>query len=169
MKRVAFLALFLALAVLSLVGAGRGVALAQGGPIVIVQPLMPKPGDVITVKGENLGPGSTVQIRIVGPSVSIDLGKVQADSQGNFTAQFRVPVTLAEGIYQLQANGAQSAAATLDITTSAVQGSGTQTTQGAVRQRPLGETIGLIVLFIVVAGLGLLFARTVRLKPQTSS
>ena len=165
MKRIKRLLPLIAIA--ALLTLGGGVALADGGKGVTVQPLTPKPGDVITVKGDLLGPNSTVEVRIIGIGVDIDLGEAQADEEGDFTAQFRVPADLAPGTYQVQATGAESA--TTEITVVAASGA-----EGAmspammevpVRERSLIETIGLVALFGVLAALGLFFARTARREP----
>ena len=165
MKRMKLFAALLAVVALALFSAG--VALADGGKGVAVQPLTPKPGDVITVKGDLLGPNSTVEVRIIGTGVDIDLGEVQADAEGDFTAQFRVPADLAPGNYQVQAKGAESATTTITV----IAASGAEGTMSPammevpVRERPLWETIGLVALFGVLAGLGLFFARTARHEP----
>lgn len=168
MKRIQLLAILIALA--ALVTLGGGVALADGGKGVTVQPLTPKPGDVITVKGDLLGPNSTVEVRIIGIGVDIDLGEVQADAEGDFEAQFRVPADLAPGNYQLQATGTESATTTITV----IAATGTEGTPAMsptmmevpVRERPLAETIGLVALFGALAGLGLFFARTARRNPD---
>ena len=165
MKRMKLFAALLAVVALALFSAG--VALADGGKGVAVQPLTPKPGDVITVKGDLLGPNSTVEVRIIGTGVDIDLGEVQADAEGDFTAQFRVPADLAPGNYQVQAKGAESATTTITvIAASEAEGAMSPAMMEVpVRERPLWETIGLVALFGVLAGLGLFFARTARREP----
>ena len=167
MKRVRLIAMILATVTLALFTSS--VALADGGKGVTVQPLTPQPGDVITVKGDLLGPNSTVEVRIIGTGVDIDLGEVQADEEGDFEAQFRVPADLAPGTYQVQATGAESA--TTEITVVAASGAeGAPAMSPAmmevpVRERPLSETVGLVALVGVLAGLGLFFARTARREP----
>src|SRR5262245_39901053 len=107
----------LALLLSALFGFGGRVARAHGDKGVTVQPLTPKPGEVITVKGEGLGAEgakSEVEVRIIGMGVDIDLGEAEAGEDGDFTAQFRVPADLKPGSYQLQAKGAETA--TIEIT-----------------------------------------------------
>ena len=161
MKQIALPATCLALAALWMVSSG--VALAHGEKGVAVQPLTPRPGDVITVQGDLLGPGSMVEVRLAGPGVDIDLGEVQADAEGDFTAQFRLPVDLVPRTYQLRATGAESA--TTELTVLAAAGTANPigpTVEVASRERPVGETIGLVVLFGVLAGLGLFFGQRTR-------
>lgn len=166
MKRIQVLAMLIALAALVTLGGG-GVALADGGKGVTVQPLTPKPGDVITVKGDLLGPNSIVEVRIIGTGVDIDLGEVQADEEGDFTAQFRVPADLAPGTYQVQATGAESATTEITVVAAGPTSSAEMPMDPAmmnvpVRERPLWETIALVALFGALSGLGLFFARTAR-------
>jgi hypothetical protein len=168
MKRIQVLAMLIALA--ALVTLGGGVALADGGKGVTVQPLTPKPGDVITVKGDLLGPNSTVEVRIIGTGVDIDLGEVQADEEGDFTAQFRVPADLVPGTYQVQATGAESATTEITVVAAGPASSAEMPIDPAmmnvpVRERPLWETIALVALFGALSGLGLFFARTARREP----
>ena len=167
MKRRSVLALLLALVALFSLALGSREALAHGGgPGVTVQPLTPKPGDVMTVHGEDLGAKATVEVRIQGTGVDIDLGETDADATGDFTAQFRVPATLKPGTYQLKATGTQSATVQIDVVAATTETAPTQPVMLQERERPLVETLGLIILFGLLSGLGLFFARTVRLKPQ---
>ena len=169
MKRIRLIATVLAIVTLALFTSSA--ALADGGKGVTVQPLTPKPGEVITVKGDLLGPNSTVEVRIIGTGVDIDLGEVQADEEGDFTAQFRIPADLAPGTYQLQATGAESATTAITVIAASAAEMPTGATEMPmdpammnvpVRERPLSEAIGLVVLFGVLAGLGLFFARMTR-------
>ncbi len=140
-----------------------GLVLADGPKGVAVLPLTPKPGDVITVKGDGLGPGREVEVRVVGKGGDVHLGEVRADNEGDFTAQFRLPTVLMPGTYQVSATGAASA--TTEIRVLAAGGREGEVGSGAVmpvRERPLGESIGLVALFGVLAGLGLFLARSTR-------
>lgn len=161
MQRRIALASILALTVL--VVASVPIALADGGKGVTVKPLQPKPGDVITVKGDRLGANAEVEVRVIGPGgVNIDLGEVVADAAGDFTAEFRLPADLAVGTYQVQATGTETA--TTQIT---VRGGGGGTNEEememaaepVLRSRPFGETAVLVAIFGVLAGLGIVFAR----------
>jgi len=171
--------LAMALLVSALFALGGSVVLAHGDKGVTVQPLTPKPGEVITVNGEGLGTEgakSQVEVRIIGTGVDIDLGEAEADDTGDFTAQFRVPADLKPGTYQVQAKGAETA--TIEITVMAAAAAEQPAAAAApamaaepaspVRERPLGETIGLVGLFGVLAGLGLFFARMTRRVPAAS-
>jgi len=174
MKRMTVIAMALLLSALYIFGGS--VALAHGGKGVTVQPLTPKPGEVLTVKGEGLGAEgakSQVEVRIIGTGVDIDLGEAEAGDDGDFTAQFRVPSDLKPGTYQLQAKGAETATTEITVVAAAGAENTTQSAMAAesvppVRERPLGETIGLVALFGVLAGLGLFFARMGRREMAAS-
>ncbi|MEW6638579.1 MAG: hypothetical protein AB1425_17395 [Actinomycetota bacterium] len=143
---------------LTLLALTPGLALADGARGVTVSPLTPKPDQTITVNGELLGPNSEVEVRIVGNGVDEDLGEVKADEEGDFTEKFRLPADLQPGTYQVTATGEESA--TTQITVSGTPG-GESAAMGAepvIETRPLGQSIGLVALFGVVAALGLFFA-----------
>lgn len=168
MKRMLLIMLAtLGLPIAGFLASTAGVALADGGKGVSVQPLTPQAGEVITVKGDLLGPNSMVEVRVVGTGVDVDLGEVQADSQGDFSAQFRLPEDLKPGTYQVTAKGAESA--TTAITVVGVGGdASSQGTMGAapvLKERPLGESLFLVGVFGVISALGIFLARTARDKP----
>lgn len=136
-------------------------ARADGGTGIVVTPLQPRPGDVITVKGDGLGANRTVEIRLTGAGgVAIDLGEVTTDAAGDVTADFRLPAGLAVGNYGVQARGAETV--TTQIT---VRGAGAPPPEAMgqapeLRRRPIGQAAVLVAAFAAIAGLGILFART---------
>ena len=145
---------------------GAGVAWADGAKGVSIQPLTPKPGDVINVKGDLLGANSTVEVRIIGTSVDIDLGEVPADAGGDFSAQFRIPADLQPGNYQVQAKGAESATAEITVIgAGASEAGGMPEPAPVLRERPFGESLILVALFGLLAAAGIFFARTAHEKP----
>lgn len=161
MKRLAPLAIVLAIGIF--VSASGSVALADGATGVAVQPLTPRPGDVIKVKGDLLGPNSEVEVRVIGAGVDVDLGEVETDDEGDFKAEFRLPADLKPGTYQVRATGVKSA--TTQITVVGGAGAGSVDTMEAapvLRERPLPEASLLVAIFGVVAALGLFLAHTVR-------
>ena len=147
---------------------GNGVALADGATGVAAQPLTPKPGEVINVSGDLLGPNSTVEVRLSGLGADIDLGEVVADAEGDFTAQFRLPDSVTPGTYQLRATGDESATTEITVLGGGSAESAAMAAEPELRQRPLSETVPLIALFGVLAGLGIFFARFTR-KPHESA
>lgn len=165
MKRIIFVATILTVGALSVLG--NGVARADGGgKAVAVKPLTPKPGDVITVKGDLLGPNSEVEVRVIGPGgVNIDLGEVRADAEGDFTAEFRLPANLAVGTYQIQAKGAETVTTQITVRGAGAAGADAAMEQAPVlRSRPRGESIVLVAIFGALAGLGIFFAQTAHRK-----
>ena len=169
MKRLSLLVipLALALAALGVFGDfGARVALADGATkSVVVKPLAPMAGDRVTVKGELLGRNSTVEVRVIGAGVNVDLGEVQANDEGDFTAQFTLPSSLPVGTYRVRATGADSATTEITVlggtgTTMDMTADTTSEEPAALRTRPVGQTAALIAVFGVLAGLGLFLART---------
>lgn len=174
------------LVLLMVLALAPGVALADGAKGVKVSPLTPKPDETITVNGEVLGPNSNVEVRIIGSGVDEKLGEAKADAEGDFTKEFRLPADLQPGTYQVKATGEETATTQITVQEGPA-GSAAQKEQpsnkaaskeGAsagkkeaaagepgmeqqsppIRQRPLGQSIGLVALFGVLAALGLFFA-----------
>ena len=160
MRRFRLLATALALGALLL---ASGVARADGGKGVVVSPLNPKAGDEIIVKADAVGADTEVEVRLVGQGVDLDLGEFKTNDEGDFTAKLRLPTDLALGTYQVRVVGPEPVATSIRvIATSEADRAVAQPTAAElpVRERPLGETIGLVALFGVLAGLGLFFAQT---------
>lgn len=137
-------------------------AQADGGRGVTVQPLTPGAGDVITVTGDLLGPNSEVEVLLIGMGVEIDLGEVQADAEGDFSAEFQLPDDLTPGTYVVEATGDESASTQITISGGGTTMPGTMQEEPVLRERSLGESIALVTLFGVIAALGILFARFTR-------
>ncbi len=136
-----------------------GTALADGATGVAVQPLTPQPGGIITVKGDLLGPNREVEVRIIGTNVNIDLGEVETDAEGDFTAEFRVPDDLPAGTYQVQVTGDTTATTSISVVDVGTVQIGPMS-QPALRQRPPGESILLVTIFGVLAAAGIFLAQT---------
>ena len=152
----------------TLMALGSTAALAHGESVT-VEPESAKPGDTITVKGAGLGATKEVEVRLVSTTADIDLGEVETDADGAFTAQFKLPAGLAPGSYQLRAIGEESATADFRVLVAGgAESQATSMEEIPVRDRPLVQTIGLVALFGVLAGLGLYFARTAR-EPSPST
>lgn len=160
MKTRTLMTLVLAMMLLTL---APGLALADGAKGVTVSPLSPRPDETITVNGELLGPNSEVEVLVIGDGETADLGEVKANAEGDFTQEFRLPADLKPGNYQVEATGKESA--TTQITVSGApggagseEGNGEMGAEPVIETRPLGQSIGLVALFGVVAALGLFFA-----------
>lgn len=138
------------------------VALATGGTSVAVQQLTPQPGQEITVKGESLGANSQVEVVLTGNAQRVDLGEAQADATGDFTTTFTLPADLPPGTYQLTATGATTATTQLTVvggSASSASSSAAMQPAPVLRERPLGQSIGLVAGFGVLAAIGLFFAQ----------
>lgn len=141
---------------------GAETARADGGKGVAVSPLIPKSGDTITVKGDQLGGNSSVEVRVVGSGVDFDLGEVKADGAGDFTAQFRLPADLNPGSYQVRAAGTETATTQITVVGGSAENAASPMAEIPVRSRPFGQALVLIVFFVALAGLGLFLAGTAR-------
>ncbi len=136
-------------------------SLADGTTGVSVQQLTPKPGQEITVKGDSLVANSQIEVILTGNGIRADLGNVRADANGDFVTQFQLPDNLEPGTYQLQAAGVESATTQLTVVGGSMVASsaGEMEQAPALRHRPLGQKIGLVAVFTVLAGLGIAFAQ----------
>lgn len=159
MKRIG--SLFTMTALITVFIFGSGSVLADGATGGAVQPLAPKPGDIIKVKGEVLGANRQVEVRIIGTNVDIDLGEVATNDEGDFTAEFRVPEDLAAGNYQVQAKGDETATTTITVVAAgSTQADPRSQAAPVLRQRSFGERIMLVAIFGALAAAGILFAQT---------
>jgi hypothetical protein len=173
MKRIiqSSLTLVSALAFIGLFTLGAPVASAHGGEGLTVTPNSAMPGDTVKVHAEAVAqPNGDVDIHLVSTSgVETDLGSFKADDTGDLDADVTLPTTLEPGAYQLKALGTTTMTTDLTITAASGGTSATTAPTGTTitfTPRPLPETIGLVALFGVLAGLGLFLARTIR-RPST--
>lgn len=173
---------------LVLVALMAGAAWADGGKEVAVKPLSPKAGETITVQGEGIGANTEVEVLLTGQGTEVDLGEVQTDGEGHFTTEFDLPENLEAGTYELTATGEEEAATQVTIAESAGGEATTEAEESAedvhdedaeegaeegaedghdegaeaasedIRQRPLGQSIGLVGLFGALAAVGLFVA-----------
>ena len=153
--------------VLALLALAPTVALAHGEKGVTVKPLTARADQIVTVNGELLGPNSEVEVRIIGSGMDERLGEAQADEEGDFTKEFRLPPDLEPGSYQITATGKESATTQITISggpagteTGAGKGAGAMGTEPEIERRPLGQAVLLVAIFGALAAAGLYFART---------
>lgn len=150
-------------------------AFAHGGTEVTVKGDV-RPNGPIQVTGKEFSPNDVVRIELRKAGVEpVELGRVPADAEGNFDETLHVPASLPAGLYQLAADGTESATTELTILEPAT-GAPAAAEQPvgapapAENQRPTGETIGLAVFtaVIAVAAVGLLWvSRTRAHAPST--
>ena len=153
----------LALALLAL---APTLARAHGEKGVTVEPLTARADQVVTVNGELLGPNSEVEVRIIGSGMDERLGEAQADEEGDFTKEFRLPPDLESGSYQITATGKESATTQVTLTggpagTGKGEGAGAMGEEPQIERRPLGQAVLLVAFFSVLAAAGLFSARMV--------
>ncbi len=155
----------------ALLALGAGLARADGGRSVAVKPLAARPGDPITVTGAGLGASRQVEIRLVGQGLDLDLGELAAAADGDFEGTLTLPPDLRPGTYQLRAvgDGAEATQLTLLPAGATAPAEPTMGAESLVAPRPLGEAALLVALFGVLAGLGLLAARTATRAPRGSA
>jgi hypothetical protein len=141
---------------------------AHGGTEVSVN------GDVrangpIEIVGADFAANDVVRIELRREGTPpVELARIPADADGNFTETLHVPASIPAGLYELAADGEESATAEVTILEPA-SGSADAARQPAAtgeavkNHRPSGETIGLAVftVFVAVVAIGLLwFSRT---------
>lgn len=158
-------ALSLALAALFSIGLAS-TAFAHGGEGITITPATAMPGDTVAVTAAEVSsPNGDITITITGNGVNDVLPMQKASDDGDFEGKVTIPSNLVPGAYQLEVKG-DKGALTGDIDISAAAGTSPLSTQPAAapaiqpRYRPLGEMIGLVVIFGMLAGAGLFFART---------
>ena len=157
---VAYLPLFLAVAAavaIMLVWSAR-TAYAHGESIQAA-PSEVKPGELMTVTGEEFEPGEEVELALEGVRGTIPLGHADVNEDGSFSESLTIPSSAAAGSYQLVAATAEDRI-TLDFTV--LQGGEAASSPGTMEvvfQRSTTETIviGLIAVALVASGTALVF------------
>ena len=169
MRRATRFILSLVLATLFSVGFA-GMALAHGGPGITITPDTVMPGDTVDVTAAEVSsPGGDITITIIGNGVNAVLPMQKASDDGDFEGKVTIPSTLVPGSYQLQVKGDKATlTGDFDVSGSA---SAAQTTAPAIqiRQRPFIEMLALAAIFGVLAGAGILFARTASHRARAAS
>lgn len=154
MRFIALLGLLFAAMLTATVSAHEGTAISAAGEI--------RPNGPIEITGEDFEPGDTVRIELRKQGTApIELGAVPVETDGSFTATLHVPETAESGIYQLAADGQESAEVEVTVLEPA-DGSEVVSEPGedgdVSSDRPASETIGLVIatLLIALAGTALL-------------
>lgn len=163
LRRLKWLAWFAVVLTLLLLSNVRTTSVeAASDPVLFVQPSLLRPGDEIAVEGLQFGSRRTVEFHLIGSGVNVHLGAAQSDAAGAFKAQFRIPDTTAEGTYEIQATDTSGKNAFMRLTVSKnpTTSSATQGMNIPARARPVGQQVGLIAFFVVVAAAGFLLAWT---------
>lgn len=130
-------------------------AFAHGGTDVSVKGDV-RPDGPVEIVGANFAPNDAVRIELRRESTqTVELGRILADADGNFTQTLHVPASVAPGLYQLAAQGQESATAEVTVLKPAA-GTAAAPPPGASsatveNQRPTRETVVLAVFTALVA------------------
>lgn len=135
-----------------------------------------RPNGPIEVIGEGFEANDHVRIELRKEGVKpIEIGRVPADGEGAFEAELHVPATVPPGIYQLAAEGEESATTAVTVLEPA---SGAPVTEPEPRpaepvsnDRPAGEIVGLAAFTaaIAAAATALLWLSRTRARPVALS
>jgi hypothetical protein len=150
------LAVTLVVAVLALVPMA---VLAHGGTNVVVRGHI-HPGGPIELEGEDFAPNGSVRIELRKEGTEpTELGRIAADEQGAFSITLHVPETVRPGLYQLAADGEESATTEVTVLERTDGGAPAEpeprATEPVSNDRPSGEVIGLAAFTAAIAALAL--------------
>lgn len=151
------------------------VALAHGGTEVNVRGEV-RPDGPIEITGEDFAPEDNVRIELRRAGiVPIELARVSSDQDGTFSASVHVPAEVKAGLYQLAAEGEESATTEVTILGAASGSAPGQPGQpeppsaGSVsNDRKAGEVAGLAAFTAAVALLSLGLLRLSRTRPRVT-
>ena len=146
-----------------------GTALADGVPVIIVEPSVAAPGDQITITGTDMEEGEVFVFTLEGAAGAFDLGEATAVPDGEeagFTVVFTLPSDLATGSYLVRAVTDEGETATADLTIGASSESMNAEPMEASaellaldRSKPPLLIGSMIVLVLLTAGLGVWLIR----------
>lgn len=149
-------------------------ALAHEGTEVTVKGDV-RPGGPIEIEGEEFEAGDIVRIELRKDGVEpIELGRIPVGEDGTFTATLHIAVDTRPGLYQLAADGEESATFDVTVLEPAEDAAATEPTRDSQEfgsnNRPAGETIGLAVFTggIALGGIALLWVSRTRARAATS-
>lgn len=158
----------LGLALLALLPAS--VSAHEGTAISVVGEI--RPNGPIEITGEDFGPGDVVRIELRKQGVApIQLGTVPVETDGSFAATLHVPATAGPGIYQLAADGQESAETEVTVLEpeagSEVESEPAEGGE-ASSDRPASETVALAAAAVLLAAVGLGFLALSRTRPHVA-
>lgn len=132
-----------------------------------------RPNGPIVLVGEGFEANDHVRIELRKEGVEpVEIGRVPADAEGAFTATLHLPATVRPGIYQLAAEGEESATADLTVLQPAAGDAPVEpepsSTEPVSNDRPSAEVIGLAAFTGAIALLAvvLLWLSGARPRPQ---
>ncbi len=145
---------------------------AHGTEVAVVGDV--RPNGPIEIRGEEFEPNDHVRLELRKGGVEpLELGTVAVEADGSFSITLHLPATVSPGIYELAADGKESAAtevAVLEPAAGEAQPAPEhQATENVSSDRPAGETVVLALATAVLAalGAGLLWLSRTRAHPGT--
>ncbi len=137
---------------------------AHGEPEITVSPDTVAPGGTLIVKGKTMGANEKFTLTLEGLKFQATLGEVESNAAEVFSQEFKVPIEVPEGLYQVRAVGEDGDAVTAELTITgkpatavtepAKQPMPSAEEDNVPRRRIPSESIGLFVIAAVSAGLG---------------
>jgi hypothetical protein len=131
-----------------------GAILAHEGTAISVQGAVRANGP-IEIEGEDFEPGDVVRIELRKDGVApVELGRVPVEADGTFITTLHLGADVQPGLYELAADGQESASFDLTVLAAAEGSSGaseTQPQESVSNDRPAGETVGLVLFTVVLA------------------
>lgn len=147
-----------------------GMALAHGGPGITITPDTVMPGDTVDVTAAAVSsPGGDITITVIGNGVNAVLPMQKASDDGDFEGKVTIPSNLVPGSYQLEVKGDTATLTGNFDVSGAASAALTATPVIQIRQRPLFEMLLIAAIFGVLAGAGILFARTANRRARAAS
>jgi hypothetical protein len=110
----------------------------DGSPRLVLEPPQVSPGQVVVVRGEDLGADDEMRLALVGGAGRTELATVTSDGQGHFTVAVQISADAPAGTYSIEAANAAglSLATPMSI-------SGTPIVAGGGDGAPVGQDEGL--------------------------
>lgn len=146
-----------------------GTVLADGVPVIIVEPSVAAPGGQITITGTDMEEDEVFVFTLEGASGIFELGEATAAPNGEeagFTVVFTLPSDLATGSYLVRAVTDEGETATADLTigasSEAMNAEPMEASAEPIeldRSKPAFLTGSIIVLALLSAGLGVWLVR----------
>lgn len=145
--------------------------LADGVPVIIVEPSVTAPGAQVTITGTDMEDGEVFKITLEGAAGVFELGEATAvpdpdGQEAGFTAVFTLPSDLTAGYYLLRAATDEGETATADLT---IGGSSEKMNAQPMeasaepmsldRPRAPGLVASVVLVALLSAGLGLWLIR----------
>ena len=122
-----------------LILAAAPAALAHdGSPRLVLEPAQVSPGQVLVVRGDDLGADDELRLALVGGAARTELATVTSDGEGHFTVAVQISADAPAGIYTVEAANASGLSVVTPMSIS-----GAPVIAGAGDGAPVGQDEGL--------------------------